>query len=381
MNQFILHIGRHKTGTSSLQKFLRQNRSTLAQHGYYYPNTDSSKDAHHAIARNFNRKVLRLGNKVELKLLRDSLDSLFKEISDRSETILLSSEAFQNCDPVLVAKRFDPKCTKVIVYIREQVDYVISSYQQAVHETSLSASLEESVSKYPDYDNFINRWVSAFGRDNIVVRVYDRRYLCRADIIHDFMSFLGVPTADNFVFLTEDKNPSIGGALLELKRLVNAVSHSSVEVNRKMFYNLFSDISTTNAEYRTRSHLSAPSIDSIRTAVSGSNKRVFDRYFGGVDVFARPEPQQPKEVAEVSVEDLARVLLEIRRRNSRVFEHIVDLLTSARSAESTCSTFHPAVCSPSADLSADLMPLLERALSAMQSVPNNFRLNLFASHR
>ena len=35
--ELIIHIGTHKTGTSSLQTFLATNRSVLIKHGIYYP--------------------------------------------------------------------------------------------------------------------------------------------------------------------------------------------------------------------------------------------------------------------------------------------------------------------------------------------------------
>ena len=33
----IIHIGQHKTGTTSIQKFLQDNRTTLAENGVYVP--------------------------------------------------------------------------------------------------------------------------------------------------------------------------------------------------------------------------------------------------------------------------------------------------------------------------------------------------------
>ena len=37
MRKLFLHIGVHRTATSSLQKFLRDNEKVLLSHGYLYP--------------------------------------------------------------------------------------------------------------------------------------------------------------------------------------------------------------------------------------------------------------------------------------------------------------------------------------------------------
>lgn len=46
MSKVVLHIGTEKTGTTSIQHFMSQNRQALLAKGIVYPNLGSRKDAH-----------------------------------------------------------------------------------------------------------------------------------------------------------------------------------------------------------------------------------------------------------------------------------------------------------------------------------------------
>jgi hypothetical protein len=46
-----IHVGPHKTGTTSIQWFLKENRRELLKHGYFIPESANIHGAHHAIAR------------------------------------------------------------------------------------------------------------------------------------------------------------------------------------------------------------------------------------------------------------------------------------------------------------------------------------------
>ncbi|PYK41965.1 MAG: hypothetical protein DME60_00685 [Verrucomicrobia bacterium] len=51
-----VHIGPHKTGTTSIQWFLKENRAELLKHGYFVPESGTNRGAHHAIARKLCRQ-------------------------------------------------------------------------------------------------------------------------------------------------------------------------------------------------------------------------------------------------------------------------------------------------------------------------------------
>jgi len=44
-----IHIGPHKTGTTSIQWFLKENRAELLKHGYLVPESGSIHGGHHQL--------------------------------------------------------------------------------------------------------------------------------------------------------------------------------------------------------------------------------------------------------------------------------------------------------------------------------------------
>jgi hypothetical protein len=46
-----IHIGPHKTGTTSIQWFLKENRAALLKHGYFVPESGNIHGGHHPLVR------------------------------------------------------------------------------------------------------------------------------------------------------------------------------------------------------------------------------------------------------------------------------------------------------------------------------------------
>lgn len=227
MKKLILHIGRHKTGTSSLQRFLVENRGNLENHNIYYPNGGIQGFGHHLIAKSLSRKEMKLKN-LDKVLQKPLFIDFLRELNRKkdSHNIVLSSEAFQNCNPIHVAEVFSSFNVEIHVYLREHASYLLSSYAQSVQATSnymTLAEYEENVF-HADYEKFINQWYEAFGRTSVNVYLFDKAHLTNGDIVQDFLKrILGFNESSRgkFIYSAKDQNPSLGGRLVEFKRLLN----------------------------------------------------------------------------------------------------------------------------------------------------------------
>ncbi|HSI58883.1 MAG TPA: hypothetical protein VLA16_15095 [Ideonella sp.] len=221
----ILHIGRHKTGTSSLQHFLAANLASLASAGYVYPRAMRPQVAHHELAYLCNERLYGRLPSGEQQRLLEELDRLQEEVAGDTG-FLLSSEAFQNVRPSQVA-RYLGTDLMIVVYIREQFQYLLSSYAQVVQNQKLTHSIEEYEQRTfrADYARFLDSWAGVFGQDRVQVRVFERAGLAQGDIRHDFIQTIGLghllPAMD---FDQRRHNTSIGGALLDFKRRLNATA-------------------------------------------------------------------------------------------------------------------------------------------------------------
>ena len=124
--------------------------------------------------------------------------------------------------PDRLAAVFPPTETTVVLYIREQVDYLISGYAQRVQATDLCVTFEEYADQHRNAVNYLpwlRRFERAFGRANMVVRVYDRDLLVGGSTLTDFVSALGLGELPIEKSSGVDANPSLDFASLRLKLL------------------------------------------------------------------------------------------------------------------------------------------------------------------
>ena len=130
MTKLYLHIGTHKTGTTSIQKFLARNRNKLLDLGYLYPLSGRVKAlsiAHHKLswgvmrAKRFRRVTGRWEE------LGQEWKKLHKEIAnEKKENVIISAEDFSNLNANTISalqKRLSRYDTKIVIYLRRQDEF------------------------------------------------------------------------------------------------------------------------------------------------------------------------------------------------------------------------------------------------------------------
>lgn len=254
--KLVLHIGRHKSGTSALQLALHQNRELLESQGLLYPSAGSSgKTAHHDLAYALNPRLKRDD-------YAQVIQSIKNEIKEGHQTVVLSSEAFQNIQVVdrvrMLVDSLKPKQTEVVCYFREYVDYCIASYSQRIQAQPTFIPFQKltkdmrglSVSK------FIERWGSI---GEFRMYWFDRSRLINLDIVDDFFSQIGFGSLlKKLNKYPSNPNPSIGGNLLFLKNAANFVGRDFIS------YQSMSKLAATFATFRTPMHLPEDLADHLR---------------------------------------------------------------------------------------------------------------------
>ncbi len=186
MPDMLIHIGRHKTGTTAIQRFLRDNPRWMRENGYYMPDTGLDRVAHHEIAYAVSRHqpIIRAALTTPSIIAR-----LCAEIRQENKlTAVISSEAFQGRRPQLIRHYFAEFDPRVIVYIRNHLDYLASSYNQKVHATAYTGTIEHYYATIyrVNYARFLQNWDKNFP-GKLTVRKFDRDFLERQDIVADFI--------------------------------------------------------------------------------------------------------------------------------------------------------------------------------------------------
>jgi len=243
----ILHIGWHKTGSTSLQVFLWRNREKLAGTlGTYYPDEGLLTCAHHTVAWTFRKMSSSPWGPVPLiegggsTYVQRAVESARSRGCTR---IIFSSEAFCNADLDTLRRLSDalgPVATsvQVVAYIRRQDLFMESIYNMDVKwwGTRVRADFDEYLARKPtgpDYAEVLGRWASVFGRGSIVVRPYSRDALEGRDIRSDFCRAVGLDSPD-LDMAEPESNRSLGPRTLETMRVLNNLdvtedAHKAIE--------------------------------------------------------------------------------------------------------------------------------------------------------
>lgn len=100
--RLILHIGRHKSGTSSIQHWLKRNNDLLSTNGILYPKSFRKGVAHHNLVDILDP---RRSGAADLDF---AANQILREVTEE-DTIILSSEAFQNVNDLRHVRRFIDK--------------------------------------------------------------------------------------------------------------------------------------------------------------------------------------------------------------------------------------------------------------------------------
>lgn len=237
----LFHVGMHKTGTTSLQRFLYDNDAVLRKYGWAYPDIYSD-----------NYSTFCNGKKLfwrERDLAR--WENIKKELQNYN--IIVSCEAYWRAvhkllEALSIAQTFCNNI-KVIVYLRRQDRAVESMYNQQVKVRSEHGSIIDYMNKRSmwstDYLNTLDIISDKIGRENVIVRVYEKEQFEgeRNDIFSDFICSLpDGPVSLNWdeLLFPEKQNLSLSGNILEIKKICNSIyeDHNTVCCSKKLISEL-----------------------------------------------------------------------------------------------------------------------------------------------
>ena len=166
--KYVIHIGLNKTGTSSLQAFLLQNKRILDEQGWSYPDQFLDNCAHHDYAKLISKHTKPItNNEIELK-------KIIKTIKDQNQRVILSSEFFwAGVNPRYLAETFPIEETQIVVYFRNILHHYKSWYQEDINATNLTSHIDQyvftqsiSLSKIAAQ----KEWLRTYGRKRMIIK-------------------------------------------------------------------------------------------------------------------------------------------------------------------------------------------------------------------
>ena len=204
----IWHIGWHKTGTTTIQQFLHQNRRALMErHGLLYPEAGLINAGHHLLADAVSKRDLYgpRDRRSDLDYLEREWGRLADEIgrTPRPALVLLSSEGFRYAEPGRVAqllRRYGVDAIhQVILYVRLPDLMLESLFAQEIKAGSWNGSFADFAESRMTrgevgYQQVVECW-QHFGDtpvERIVVRPFERGQWKDQDLVADFLHAIGL---------------------------------------------------------------------------------------------------------------------------------------------------------------------------------------------
>lgn len=233
--RLLLHIGMHKTSSTSLQRFFVRNRVVLGCMGIHYPKAFDANgkrlpkhnDLFHAISheKDLGKPHPVLGSSAE------RVEMLARQI-EKGRTTVVSAEGLSGESPAF-AKAFAPLRgrfdVRVICFIRRQDDWAKSFYKQMVQsrEVRESRSFEEfiaaqSTREHLNYAQLLGWWADAFGDPAIRVEIYKPE----TRVLPGFLRAAGLPKSLALLpFSGGIQNRSPVSGFVERLRAANEAPH------------------------------------------------------------------------------------------------------------------------------------------------------------
>lgn len=311
------HIGAGKTGTSAIQAFLDNNRKILAEkYNFLYPSEKAPYDE----GKLFNHApILDIENGATTENFKSYLYNLFQSRNiDDYKTLLFSWEGTSEHQAKLIYDALTDlgKSFKVIIYIRRQDAWLESAWKQWGHKaTNLADIVHFAERKTIDWFDILTSWANIVGKENIILKVYEKAALPNG-LIHDFLSIFNIDEDyDVFIQPAQDYKSVNYGFTPEVIRLLQFCKplYDSVHEN-KFFFFLDENLPEIyrKAPFSSYNILSDEERKKILKKYKSSNNKVANEFLNleGEELFKDPviteEPHQ-----DLNIRSFAPILMSI----------------------------------------------------------------------
>jgi len=241
----ILHIGTEKTGTTSIQAFLKKNTDQLIKNGIYIPQTPMVGSGNHRWIPLFASKDSYADGKYIAQLFKNNEDrkekiyhkkkeflNECKDAANTCNTLILSSEHFQtqlrSAEEIQrlrnLVENFSDKI-RIILYIRDPLKTAVSRLSTSIKSGNTPIGLpspnQTHVENLLNHDQTIKRWQECFPDAEFMVRRFERSFLTKGDVVIDFCSqVLGDFREEEYEF-TKPANETLTLTGMSLLRKLN----------------------------------------------------------------------------------------------------------------------------------------------------------------
>ncbi len=250
MKTLYIHAGTPKTGTTALQDFLPENQSLLNSRGFVFPEVPIY---FRGVAQHQTAHFLAVweedGNVPEQW---DQGFEIVKKAFEEYPNVIISDEQVwwrQHkkgfWEEVTKRVRDMGAVLKVIVYLRRQDDQIESFYNEKVKgmpklTLTFSEYLKSGENDYfpLNYAAELDRFSKYIGKENLIVRSYEKGNFIGGNIFADFLDAIGLSLTDEYKLPSRHANTRWPEHVMEVKRMINAAN----SYHRRRVPNFYRDV-------------------------------------------------------------------------------------------------------------------------------------------
>lgn len=334
MPTLYLHIGMPKTGTSYIQKFLKENRNVLKEKGYVFPifpevpNVLPQRNARFLL-HTYRDEKGKADKAKTLEIWNSNFDYI-SELFTKYDNMIMSEESIWGLNKKnnrfwkKLKKEVDNRgidC-KVIAYLRRQDLFEQSHWAQKVQEYETCTFNEYINGVSRDrlyYYTRLNDIAKFMGKENIIVRVYEKQQWggTQKNLISDFFETVGLELTEEF--LPPEKsvvNISLSGKYLAFKHYMNRYpERQAIQHKKDCLYKALGELAYRNASntnYSKNVFLSQEETVAYLDKFKEENELVAREYLGREDgILFRDEVVVDEQKVEYTLEDFLDVANEV----------------------------------------------------------------------
>ena len=302
MKTLYLHIGTPKTASTAIQSFCGANQEILNSHGYDYPDLGVrypyirwQRNAHFLVGdlRGKERDLEK-----EEQLVAECFQKIYQSFQ-KYDNVVLSEERiwlegikskekiWKWIDRELKKGIFS---VKVIVYLRRQDEFIYSRWNQQIkaavglfspnYVRKWEEMLEDLSVPSIDYYGILKRIEKYVGKENIIVRQFDRKKFVGGTIYADFLNAVGLAYSDDYTIEQDTENISLTKNNLEIKRIVNGLPGLN-ETSNKILRNCLYKCSELPSDDKKYNMFSEQEMRELLARCEEGNNKIVEEYLDG----------------------------------------------------------------------------------------------------
>jgi hypothetical protein len=209
--KIFIHIGQPKTGTTSIQKFLKHNKLVLLEKGYYYQILDTgtiNQSSADYSSHNHNAIMDKFWKEKDIEVLNSYFKHMLSDAKQEgTDSIIISSEVIWSRLYLDNIKKFCDifrgHTIQIIVFIKRPDLYIESLWQQYFFAEYDSFNQYLQVMPIDDYYEKLKNWQNYSHK--LTITPFEKRYFSNGLEKH-FLQLIGINQFENFSFnhITED---------------------------------------------------------------------------------------------------------------------------------------------------------------------------------